>query len=96
MTLYKATDKGNIPLTAEEVAELEALRIESIAVAAIQAAEQARTERNKRLTESDSEVIQLLEQGLPVPASKRNYRQALRDISKQAGFPHTINWPNKA
>jgi len=23
------------------------------------------------------------------------YRQALRDISLQAGFPHTINWPTK-
>ena len=23
------------------------------------------------------------------------YRQALRDVPNQAGFPETINWPNK-
>jgi hypothetical protein len=30
-----------------------------------------------------------------VPDAWRTYRQALRDIPAQAGFPTTINWPVK-
>ena len=30
-----------------------------------------------------------------VPEDWRTYRQALRDIPAQAGFPTTINWPVK-
>ena len=25
----------------------------------------------------------------------KTYRQALRDVPTQAGFPHTITWPTK-
>lgn len=56
-----------------------------------QLAATARAERNARLTASD------WSQGRDVPdsvASKwTQYRQALRDLTKQAGFPESITWP---
>lgn len=56
-------------------------------------AEEARTERNKLLEESD--WTQVLD--APIDAETREayrvYRQALRDIPEQEGFPETITWP---
>ncbi len=57
-------------------------------------AEQAtsvRTDRNKRLTDSDwTQVIDA-----PVDqAAWATYRQALRDITEQAGFPWEVEWPD--
>lgn len=56
-------------------------------------AELARTQRNALL--ADSDFSQLTD----VPLSNRSewatYRQALRDVPEQAGFPETINWPTK-
>jgi hypothetical protein len=51
---------------------------------------EARTKRNQLLAASDwTQVIDA-----PVDqAAWAVYRQALRDITAQAGFPETINWP---
>jgi hypothetical protein len=59
-------------------------------------AEQAkavRTQRNETLTQSDWVVIKALELGEEIPADWASYRQALRDIPTQAGFPWNIVWP---
>lgn len=52
----------------------------------------ARKRRNKLLTASDwTQVIDA-----PVDqAAWATYRQALRDISAQAGFPATVVWPTQ-
>jgi hypothetical protein len=51
-----------------------------------------RTQRNKRLKESDWTQVA----DAPVDkAAWATYRQALRDITEQAGFPNNINWPTK-
>lgn len=51
----------------------------------------ARAERDKRLAACD------WTQALDVPEATRNkfaaYRQALRDVPDQAGFPHNVAWP---
>lgn len=56
-------------------------------------AEEARAERNKLLEGSD--WTQVLD--APIDAETREayrvYRQALRDIPEQDGFPGTITWP---
>ena len=53
--------------------------------------DRARQERNKLLAETDwwgmSDVTMSEGQTL--------FRQNLRDISLQEGWPHTIEWPNK-
>ena len=56
-------------------------------------ADEARSERNKLLEESD--WTQVLD--APIDAATREayraYRQDLRDITEQEGFPETITWP---
>jgi hypothetical protein len=57
------------------------------------AAEIAVTQRNRLLAESD--WTQLAD--VPLSAEKKTewavYRQALRDVPQQTGFPQTIQWP---
>lgn len=56
-------------------------------------AEEARTQRDKLLAETD--WTQVLD--APIDAATREayraYRQALRDIPQQEAFPDTITWP---
>jgi hypothetical protein len=52
--------------------------------------------RNKRtslLTQSDWIVPFYLEKGQPVPQEWVDYRQALRDVPDQTGFPYDVQWP---
>lgn len=51
-----------------------------------------RTERNKRLTESDWVELRALRVGEPVSSEWMTYRQALLDITEQAD-PENIVWP---
>ena len=91
MTHFKATADGMIPFTEEEEAELLAgmdeqnrdrVRIYSFRV---------REERNAKLASSD------WTQALDIPEATRTawatYRQALRDIPAQPGFPDEVTWP---
>ena len=51
---------------------------------------EVRTERDAKLTESDWTQVA----DAPVDqAAWATYRQALRDIPDQAGFPTEVNWP---
>lgn len=55
-------------------------------------ADQVRARRNQLLTASDWTQVA----DAPVDqASWATYRQALRDIPQQAGFPTDITWPTK-
>lgn len=72
---------SSTPATAEEIAERVATQSESV-----------RYERNALLTESD--WTQLSDSPVDTPAWG-TYRQALRDIPSQAGFPFDVTWPDK-
>jgi hypothetical protein len=90
MTRYKATPEGNVPFTPEEEAEWDAMEAEYAAGADDRAAAEIRTERDAKLTESDWTQVA----DAPVDqAAWATYRQALRDIPDQAGFPNEVNWP---
>lgn len=81
-----------IPLTAEEIAEFEANQAAWEAGANDRAAEKVRQERDKLLAETDWTQVA----DAPVDqAAWAAYRQALRDIPQQAGFPTDITWPTK-
>jgi hypothetical protein len=54
-----------------------------------------RATRNALLAESDWLVIMHTEKGTNIPAEWELYRQALRDIPEQEGFPYQIDWPVK-
>ena len=57
-------------------------------------AKSARDSRDKLLAECDWLVVKALELSQAVPAEWAVYRQALRDLPQQAGFPTTIVWPD--
>jgi hypothetical protein len=92
MTRYHSTSKGQIPFTPEEEAEWDAMEAEWAAGANDRVAAEIRTERDAKLTASDwTQVVDA-----PVDqAAWATYRQALRDIPDQAGFPNNINWPTE-
>ena len=59
------------------------------------ATESARDQRDRLLTDSDWVTIRATERGDPVPTEWQTYRQSLRDIPLQAGFPEEIEWPQE-
>lgn len=67
-------------------AQLEAERIESLANA-------ARAKRDALIKETDFYVLPDYPNA---PQGIAEYRQALRDITEQQGFPHSIQWPELA
>jgi hypothetical protein len=92
MTRYHATPNGNVPFTPEEEAEWDAMEAEYAAGANDRAASKIRKERDAKLTESDWTQVA----DAPVDqVAWAIYRQALRDIPAQVGFPNEITWPTE-
>jgi hypothetical protein len=59
-------------------------------------AKSVRAARDAKLAATDWVVIKALEAGVAVPVDAAATRQALRDITSQAGFPWTVTWPDAA
>ena len=92
MARFHATAMGDIPFTPEEELARDMQEAAWELSLADRAAEEVRTERNAKLTSSDWTQIA----DAPVDkAAWATYRQALRDLPQQAGFPTSINWPVK-
>lgn len=60
-----------------------------------EAAKAVRATRDGKLAECDWVVIKNLELNQNIPGVWEVYRQGLRDVPAQAGFPHDITWPSK-
>jgi hypothetical protein len=66
-----------------------------------EAAKRVRDDRNKRLADTDWRVTYEVEKaaidglGIQYPQVWGDYRQALRDITSQPGFPHNVTWPEE-
>ena len=58
-------------------------------------ARHAREDRDARLLQCDYVVVRAQELGEPLDPAWATYRQALRDVPSQAGFPNDIVWPSK-
>lgn len=54
-----------------------------------------RSQRDELLASCDWMAIKAFEAGTGVATEWATYRQALRDVSAQAGFPNDITWPKK-
>ena len=89
MTRYKATPEGNVPFTPEEEAEWDVQQAEYLAGADDRAAAKVREERDAKLSATDWTAST----DVTMTAEMTTYRQALRDVPAQAGFPNTITWP---
>lgn len=87
---YKSVDGIKVEFSPEEYAQAE---IDCIDYETNVLPKEIRDERNKLLTECD------WTQALDTPTAVRNawaaYRQALRDVPQQPGFPTNINWPTQ-
>lgn len=88
-TYYHDTPEGRIPFTPEQEAQRDAEIAAWEAGESDRKASAIREERNRLLTESDWRA--LTDQTLT--DEWRDYRQALRDISSQEGFPDSVVWP---
>lgn len=74
------------------ISEQEAMAIANPPPSTEQLAAQARAQRDVLLAESDFSQLP----DAPVnSAAWATYRQALRDVPEQPGFPQTIEWPVK-
>jgi hypothetical protein len=60
-----------------------------------EAATAARAERDKLIASCDWMAIKAFEGGTTVSTEWATYRQALRDVTDQAGFPNEITWPTQ-
>jgi len=56
-------------------------------------AAQERDQRDLRLADTDWVVAYHTEKGTTIPDEWKAYRQALRDVPQQPGFPNDIDWP---
>jgi hypothetical protein len=93
MARFHATPEGNIPFTAEEEAEWDAEEAQWLAGADTRKAAYIREQRNEKLAATD------WTQAADVPQSVKDsyapYRQALRDLPTQSGFPNQVVWPTQ-
>jgi len=91
MTRHHATAQGNVPFTAEEETEFDAAEAAWNAGANDRLAEKERLKRDSLLAKTDWRASS----DLTLSAEWATYRQALRDVPSQAGFPNSINWPTE-
>tara|TARA_B100000900_G_C20273037_1_gene590837 strand:+ start:137 stop:418 length:282 start_codon:yes stop_codon:yes gene_type:complete len=91
MTRYHATPEGNIPFTAEEELEWDNIETAWNASASDRKAEEIRQERNNIIQQSDW----MGSSDFTMSDEWKTYRQALRDIPSQEGFPNSVTWPTK-
>jgi len=81
-------EEGNVTTAAQNEAAYKAAKD----------AEQAtsvRTQRDEKLKESDWMVVKSLETQSVFSPEWATYRQALRDVTAQSGFPWEVQWPEQ-
>lgn len=91
MPNYHATSEGNVPFTLEEEIAWAAEQAAWFANADLRKAAEIRLERNAKLISSD--WTQIADATVDKTAWA-TYRQALRNIPTQSGFPNTVVWPD--
>ncbi len=89
MARTHATPNGPIPFTEEEEAERDAEEAKWLASENDRLTENARAERNAKLAETDWTASS----DVTMSDAMKTYRQALRDVPEQSGFPTDITWP---
>jgi hypothetical protein len=82
-----ATDDTPAKTAAENEAEYKAAKD-------TEQAKSVRSTRDTKLAECDWRVIKASETATTLDAAWATYRQALRDVTGQSGFPWTITWPD--
>jgi hypothetical protein len=89
MARFHTTTEGNIPFTAEEEAEFDAMEANHEAQKDAKQAKKVRATRDTKLSDTDWRF----RSDMTPSQAWKDYCQALRDVPTQAGFPWTITWP---
>ena len=74
---------------------ISSLPAETIALNLSKRQDIARAQRGQLLQSCDWVVTMHKELGTTIPAAWKTYRQALRDVPAQEGFPDNITWPTE-
>ena len=82
--------EGKKPFTEAEETARDAEEAAWIAGADGRAAEKVRTDRDSKLAVTDFHALSDTDMSEEITT----YRQALRDIPTQDGFPHEVTWPD--
>jgi hypothetical protein len=91
-------DTPIITIEADRIVETQTVRDktpEELAEELKQKQDSIRGERNQLLQDTDWVIIKSIEAGVSNLAQWKAYRQALRDITAQPGFPNNVTWPTK-
>ena len=80
-----------VDMTADEITEFNAKQAEWDAGADDRKAEEVRRERDIKLSATDWRASS----DLTMSTEWATYRQALRDITTQEGFPNSVVWPTE-
>tara|TARA_R110000823_G_scaffold254414_2_gene376734 strand:- start:208 stop:486 length:279 start_codon:yes stop_codon:yes gene_type:complete len=91
MTHYKIVNGSIASLTEGEVAALNLREAEWVEGEHDRQASDVRNQRNSLL--SDTDWIALSDNTMSTEMAA--YRQALRDVTTQEGFPYSVTWPTK-
>ena len=95
MTTHKMVNGKKVKLTPEEQSDYNVRQAQAKDEAISIAATDARSMRNKYLADCDWIVLRHAERGESISIEWSEYRQALRDLPGQDGFPLDIKWPVK-
>tara|TARA_R110000823_G_scaffold260997_1_gene381671 strand:+ start:253 stop:534 length:282 start_codon:yes stop_codon:yes gene_type:complete len=91
MPRYKSVHGGRIQFTAEEETARDAAEAAENADAPNRAAARVREERDRLLAETDYLALG----DVTMSSAWTTYRQNLRDIPAQSGFPNSVTYPTK-
>ncbi len=80
-----------VDMTADEIAARQAEETAWAASNDDRLAAKLREERDRLLSETDWMALS----DVTMSTEMQSYRQALRDITGQAGFPYSVTWPTK-
>ena len=88
------SEDGSVKVITPDDTEITGLDIAALQAQADRGQTEAeeRAKRNALLSEADIIINKAFDAGSDLTALKA-YRQALRDVPQQAGFPETITWP---
>tara|TARA_R110002153_G_scaffold139045_1_gene289689 strand:- start:145 stop:432 length:288 start_codon:yes stop_codon:yes gene_type:complete len=91
MALFKNVNGTRIPLSSQEEASFLAEEAAWVAAEDDRKAEGVRAERNAMLSSSDWMAVS----DRTIAGPETAYRQSLRDVPQQTGFPNDVVWPVK-
>jgi len=95
MTTHKMVNGKKVELTPEEQSSYNVKQALAEDATTSIAATDARRMRSKYLADCDWVVLRHAERGESTPIEWSEYREALRDVPYQDGFPLNIKWPAK-